>query len=120
MVEAVNRARSKAEKPPLKLSRKLSQSAQKVAEELAASGNLREAKTTYADTVTKDGYRYKNLGESAASGHPTADEAVQGWLDKPNHRENFLGKYYSEIGVGFATSEKGIPFWVVFLAQPMR
>jgi uncharacterized protein YkwD len=44
---------------------------------------------------------------------------AEDWLDSPTHRENMLGKF-SEIGVGYATSEKQIPFWVVFVAQPAR
>jgi len=119
LVEGVNRARSEAEKPPLKVSPKLAQAAQKVAEELAKLGDLRQGERSYADQVRQGGYRYRVLGEAAASGQLSADEVVKTWLDSPTHRENFLGKF-SEIGVGFATSDKGIPFWVAFLAQPER
>jgi uncharacterized protein YkwD len=118
VVDAVNQAREKADLPPMKANPQLTRAAQDVAKELAAIGDLGKAKPTYAERVRQAGYRYRLLGEAAASGQPTPDEAVQSWLDSPRHQENFLGKFTS-IGVGYATSDKEVPFWVVFLAQPL-
>jgi uncharacterized protein YkwD len=119
VVEAVNQARSKTEKPPLKVSPLLAKVAQSVAQELAALGDLGKAESTYAARVREAGYRYQLLGEAAASGQLTPGQVVEDWLDSPVHRENFLGKF-REIGVGYATSGKGVSFWVVFLAQPAK
>jgi uncharacterized protein YkwD len=119
VVDALNRAREKAGRPRLKPSGKLSKIAQSVAEELARLGDLRKGETTYAAQVRQGGYRYRLLGEAAASGQSLPDQVAEDWLDNPVHRENLLGKF-SEIGVGYATTEKGIPFWVVFVAQPAK
>jgi uncharacterized protein YkwD len=119
VVEAVNQARTKAGKPPLKASAKLARSAQKIAEGLAAEGDLGKAKPSYADQVRDDGYRYQLLGEAGAAGQLTGTDVVKDLLERPENVENFLGKY-SEIGVGVAISEKKVPFWYVLLAQPRR
>jgi uncharacterized protein YkwD len=119
VVAAVNRARADADKPPLKVSPRLTTAAQEVAEELAALGDLQKGEKSYAARPRAAGYRYRLLGEAAASGQPTPEEAVKSWLDEPVHRENFLGKFF-EIGVGYAPSKIGVPFWMVFLAQPQR
>jgi uncharacterized protein YkwD len=119
VVAAVNRARADAKKPPLKVSPKLTKAAQDVAQELAALGDLQKGEKSYLNRPRVVGYRYRLLGEAAASGQATPEDAVQDWLKEPIHRENFLGRF-SEIGVGYATSEQGVPFWMVFLAQPQR
>jgi uncharacterized protein YkwD len=119
VVASVNRARHEAKLPPLRVSPKLTQAAQGVAHSLAALGDLQKGQKTYAAKAREAGYRYRLLGEAAASGQPTPAEAVQDWLVQQVHRENFLGKF-SEIGVGYATSDKGVPFWMVFLAQPLK
>jgi uncharacterized protein YkwD len=119
LVAAVNQAREQAGKPPLRLNPKLTKAAQKVAEALAALGDLHKGEPTYAGEARKAGYRYRLLGEAAASGQPTPEEVVKTWIDEPIHRENFLGKF-AEIGVGYAISDKEVPFWMVFLAQPAQ
>jgi len=121
VVEALNRARKEAGKPPLKVSRRLAEAAQEVAQELAARGELGEGKGGMSpdERVRRTGYRFRALGEASALGQLSADEVVKTWLESDSHRENFLGPF-SEIGVGLATSDKGIPFWAVFLAQPAR
>jgi uncharacterized protein YkwD len=119
VVAAINGARADAQKPPLKLSPKLTKAAQDVAQELAALGDLHKEEKSYLDRPRAAGYRARRLGESAASGQPTPEEVVQDWLKNPIHRENFLGRW-SDIGVGYGTSEKGVPFWMVFVAEPQR
>ena len=119
LVAAVNQAREEAGKPPMRVSPKLSKAAQKVAEALAALGDLSKDGSSHAAEVRQAGYRYRLLGEAAGAGQTTPEEAVKTWLDEPYHRENFLGKF-SEIGAGYAVSEKGVPFWMVFLAVPAQ
>src|SRR4029077_3135182 len=100
VVEAVNRERAKADKPPLKANPKLQQAAQKLAEEMAERGALAQGETPPDERVKQGGYRFELLGESAAQGHPTPEDAVKPWLDSPSTRENFL-REFTEIGVGY-------------------
>jgi uncharacterized protein YkwD len=122
VVSGINLARSEAELPPLKPNPKLAGVAQKLAEALAARGELnneKPAEPSTAERLRDVGYRFRRLGESAAYGQPSAEEVVRTWLEMPGHRENFLGAF-SDVGVGYATSDKGVPFWTVVLAQPAR
>src|SRR5262249_53551938 len=82
-----------AGKPPLKLSQKLSQIAQSVAEDLARLGDLRKGETTYAAQVRKAGYRYRLLGEAAASGQSAPDQGAEDWLDNALHPYNPLAPF---------------------------
>lgn len=121
LVAALNRARAQAERPALKPNAKLGEAAQKMAEDLAAAGDLDAGRIGGEPTpdkrVQQTGYHFLRLGESAAIGQAAAEDVVKTWFDSPASRENFLGKF-SEVGVGYAQSEKGIPFWCVFLAEP--
>jgi uncharacterized protein YkwD len=119
VVAAINRARADAQKPPLKVSPRLTKAAQEVAQELAALGDLQKGEKSYINRPRLAGYKYRLLGEAAASGQPTPEEAVADWLKEPVHRDNFLGKFF-EIGVGYATSEAGVPFWMAYVAQPLK
>lgn len=121
LVGALNRARQEAGKPAFKVNRKLGDAAQTLAQDLASRGDLGAGgagKMASPDKrVEQAGYRFSRLGEAAATGQPSGDEVAKTWLGSPAHRDNFLGKF-SEIGVGYATNARGIPFWAVFLAEP--
>jgi uncharacterized protein YkwD len=121
LVEALNRARTKAGRPPLKVSPKLGEAAQKLARELASRGDLnalnRPGEPSSDQLVLREGYRFSRLGEAAAMGQAKAEDVVKSWLDSPSQREQFLGEF-SEVGVGYATTKDEVPVWVVFLAEP--
>lgn len=52
-----------------------------------------------AERVTRNGYTYKSTAENIAFGHPTIDEAVQGWIDSPSHCVNLMGSKFEETGL---------------------
>jgi uncharacterized protein YkwD len=122
LVDALNQARSGAGRPPLKVNPKLAEAAQKLAQDLSTRSDLAGRNPddpSPDDRVLQTGYRFLRLGEAAASGQTSADAVVKTWLDSPPHREQFLGPF-TEIGVGFANTDKGVPVWTVFLAEPAR
>lgn len=45
------------------------------------------------------------LAENIAAGQRTPEQAIEGWMNSPDHRENILSDSYSEIGVGFYIGE---------------
>jgi len=122
LVEALNRARTGAGRPPLKVSPELGEAAQKLAQDLSTRSDLSARNPddpSPDDRVRRTGYRFLRLGEAAASGQTSADDVVKTWLDSPPHREQFLGPF-TEIGVGFANTNQGVPVWAVFLAEPAQ
>ncbi len=120
VVEALNRARAKAEKPPLREEPKLVAAAQRHARDMAAHGEFRNEDDdglTPLQRVEKGGYTFQSIGEIAASGLSDPDEVVKSWLDRPANRDYLLGDF-RDVGVGVAATEKGIPYWCLLVAKP--
>jgi uncharacterized protein YkwD len=74
-----------------------------------------------ADRVRAVGYREKLVGENIAYGPQSVEEAVQGWLDSPDHCENIMDPRFAQMGIanatGRAASRHGL-YWVQVLAEP--
>jgi len=64
--------------------------------ELEASTN----KTFSADNAQ---YNWRAIGENIAAGQPTADVAVQEWLESAGHCENIMSASFQEIGAACVT-----------------
>jgi len=56
------------------------------------------------------GYKYLNAGENLVIDRTTSEQAVDAWMDSPDHRENILRPQFTQVGVGVAPGEyQGIP-----------
>jgi uncharacterized protein YkwD len=73
-----------------------------------------------AQRVIAAGYAYRIVGENIASGPVTAAEAVEGWLESPEHCENLMDTRFTDSGVAFAASTSGPPriYWVQEFGTP--
>ena len=49
---------------------------------------------------------------------PSPEATVHSWLRRADRRKNLLGEF-RDAGVGFAKTEKGVPYWCLLLARPM-
>ncbi len=119
LITALNKERSSADLRPLVAHAKLTAAATRIAGVFAGVDSL-EKKEPGQDLVTilrRLGYRYRKVAESAASGQPGVPEVVKTWMDKPNLREHVLGDF-TEVGVGYANSRTGKPYWCLILARP--
>jgi len=75
---------------------------------------------TPADRVRAVGYKEQLVGENIAYGPASVEEAVQGWLDSPDHCENIMDPRFAEMGIASATgrtARRGL-YWVQLLAEP--
>jgi uncharacterized protein YkwD len=120
LIEILNKARSDANLPALKSRPKLTAAAAKLAKEYASGDtlDLKERSQDLIGLLKKSGYRYQKLAESTASGQPGAREVAGTLMDSPTHKEHILGDF-TEIGVGYAVSESGKPYWCMVLARPL-
>ncbi len=125
LLEAINRARTKKEKSALKSDRKLKDAASRHVRSMAADGPDgayraadKDGKTPF-QRLDKAGYKYSRLGELLAVGQATPEEAVDTWLKDSGNRETVLGDF-KEVGIGYAASENGIPYWCILIAKPLR
>jgi len=61
--------------------------------------------------VRRAGYSWTLVGENVAAGYPTAEAVVRGWMNSSGHRRNILNCRFRHIGVGYAVSDRGTPYW---------
>lgn len=109
--------------PPLRLSGVLSDVASQHAVDMAEHGyfdHIDLRGESPADRIHAVGYRERLVGENIAYGVDSLKDAVQGWLDSPEHCENIMDPRFSEMGIGYAagmTSQRGL-YWVQLLTEP--
>ncbi len=58
-----------------------------------------------ADRADAVQYNWRAIGENIAAGQPTADIAVQEWLDSPGHCENIMSGNYEELAVACVSDD---------------
>ncbi len=115
--------RSFAPAPPLRLSDVLSDVASEHAIDMAENNyfdHIDPRGESPADRIHAVGYRERLVGENIAYGVGSVKEAVQGWLDSPDHCENIMDPRFSQMGIGYATgttSRHGL-YWVQLLTEP--
>lgn len=55
---------------------------------------------------------FHRVGENIAAGYATAGSVMKAWMHSPGHRANILKKGYRQIGLGLASSDEGVAYWV--------
>lgn len=76
--------------------------------------------STPAQRITRQGYRWKAVGENVAAGADTAQEVVAGWLDSPGHCANIMSPQFTEMGVAFAINirDEQAVYWAQSFGTP--
>jgi uncharacterized protein YkwD len=131
-LELVNEARARgarcgrrvyAPAPPVTLSRTLAGVALGHAADMAQHNYFEHEDLTGqspADRVRASGYRESLVGENIAYGPSSIEEAVQGWLDSPDHCENIMDPRFGQMGIASVAGRsvrQGL-YWVQVLAEP--
>jgi uncharacterized protein YkwD len=121
LVEAHNRERESAGRPPLAVSDRLNAAAQAHADDMARRRRMthrgRDGSSPFR-RMGQQGYRFETAGENVAYGQRTLDALMGDWMGSPGHRRNILGNY-TEIGVAYATDGSGTPYWCVTFGRPL-
>ena len=120
VVSLVNTERAKQGLTALKSDSKLAEIAQKKAEDMAENLYFSHTSPTYGsafDMLKAAGYSYKTAGENIAMGQKSAASVMDGWMNSSGHRANILNTSYEKIGVGYAVSQDGTPYWVQIFAS---
>lgn len=68
---------------------------------------------TVADRAERFGYS-RDVGENIAAGHPTAEAAMQAWLNSPGHCRNIMNPNYRALGMAYTYTHLGSHrhYWV--------
>ncbi len=72
---------------------------------------------SFADRIRATNYSGDPAGENIASGFPTAQETLHGWLKSPGHCVNLMDADFDTMGLGLAVQQDsrystGISYWV--------
>lgn len=114
---------------PLTLSARLSDAAQKHAEDMSRRDFVDHRSPDgrgLQDRITSAGYPWRAIAENLATGQSSPESAVQSWMTSPNHRDNLLNRDFLEAGVGYAvpSGEGKRPryshYWVVVFGARSR
>jgi uncharacterized protein YkwD len=122
VIEALNRERKQAKRPEFVEAKILQSVAQRHAHDMAAQDELArqdsDGMTPY-ERVQESGARYVKLGQEAASGLATAEDLVKSLMAKPDRKKHLMDDF-RHIGVGYAATDTGVPYWSILLGVPAR
>ena len=119
VVNLVNSERAAQGLTALQKDSRLAALAQQKAEDMAKNQYFSHTSPTYGsafDMLKAAGYNYKTAGENIAMGQKSAASVMDGWMHSSGHRANILHTSYEKIGVGYAVSADGMPYWVQIFA----
>lgn len=101
---AINGVRAANGKPPLAYNPKLETAARSQAQLMARQDQLsHNLGVTLRERVTAAGYEGA-VGENLAGGQKTLEQAIEGWLQSPAHRDTLLSTRFTEFGLAAAST----------------
>lgn len=107
IVAAINETRARNGRPPLKYNSQLEAAARSQANLMAQKDQLsHDLGVTLRQRVTNAGYKGA-VGENVAGGQKSLEQAIQGWLDSPAHRNTLLSTRFTEFGLAVASVGPG-------------
>ena len=105
LLSATNKAREAATETDLTIDPQLAAAAQAKANDMATRNywahNTPDGKAPWT-FISAAGYNYELAGENLAYGFNGANEAVTGWMNSQEHRDNILNAGYQNVGFGIA------------------
>ncbi len=110
----VNKYRSEAGLPPLKLVEDVSNVARVKSEDMRDNRYFDHNSPVYGDPfsmLNTFGISYKTAGENIAKGQKTAESVMNAWMNSEGHRKNIMNPSFKEIGVGYVTDSSGTTYW---------
>jgi uncharacterized protein YkwD len=125
IISAINRTRKANGAPPLGYNTHLEAAARSQAELMASKDQLsHDLGVTLRQRVTTAGYDGA-VGENVAGGQQTLEQAIQGWLNSPAHRDTLLSTKFVEFGLAVAKVPTGHKsrygtYWAFIAGGPME
>jgi uncharacterized protein YkwD len=121
VVTLTNQQRSAAGCAPLSVNPNLTTAAQGHSDDMAVNHyfdhNSQNGDTPW-DRITAAGYvGWTSAGENIAEGQATPQAVLDAWMNSAGHRANILNCSFNEIGVGYAVSDNGDPYWTQDFGQ---
>lgn len=119
-VRLTNAERKKQGLPALDIDEDIMDMAAERAEELADYYSHTRPDGTECFTIfDENGWVYSSAAENIASGFPTSEDVIEGWMNSPGHRANILKNDVTKIGIGFYYDREHYRhYWAMLLAAP--
>jgi uncharacterized protein YkwD len=117
----VNRFRAKSGCAPVTVDRRLVDAANRHAADMVRRDYFDHASPEgdrAGERVSGAGYQWRWYGENIARGQESPWEAMDGWMNSPEHRSNILDCKLDQMGVGLAIDRDHTPYWVQDFATP--
>lgn len=124
MLERVNAERARRGIPEIHSSALLDRVSQSYAEDMLKRsyyGHESPEGDTVRERVIEGGYKMSAVGENVASGQPTIEEVMTGWMGSIEHRNNILSRIFVEVGFGVAVGKNRTGYqiiWVQVFGRP--
>ena len=129
MFALVNEARSQRQQcgaksmppvPPVAYNADIAEAAQAHAEDMAAKNYFEHTSLdgrSFVDRIEATAYAGDPAGENIASGFPTPEDTMRGWLKSPGHCTNLMDPDFDDMGLGVADRTDArystpISYWV--------
>jgi uncharacterized protein YkwD len=121
VVTLTNEQRAAAGCGPLNSNPNLTTAAQGHSDDMATNHyfdhNSQNGDTPW-DRMNAAGYTGWTLaGENIAEGQKTPQDVMDAWMNSEGHRANILNCAFNDIGVGYAVSDDGDPYWTQDFGQ---
>lgn len=128
-IQAINNERAAVGCAPLTAETRLMQAAQDHTRDMLVLDFFSHTSPngdTPADRVAATGYRYRTMGENIAAGYGSIASVMDGWMDSEGHRDNILNCRFTEVGVGYVSSDEDRgdvrfgTYWTQVFATPLN
>ncbi len=107
IIARINGVRAANGKPPLRYDSRLEAAARSQANLMASRDQLsHDLGVTLRQRVANAGYDGA-VGENVAGGQKSLEQAINGWLASPGHRDTLLSTKFTEFGLAVATVPDG-------------
>jgi uncharacterized protein YkwD len=125
LLNRINDLRTANSCQSLEFEERLVQAAQAHAEDMRDHRELNHTSSdgaTLAERLDRVEYRYGRAGEHITNWFKTPQDVMVQWTEGPEipdgpHRKNILNCTYTEVGIGLAYRDDGVPYWVLDLAN---
>lgn len=128
----VNAARGKSQRcgdqafvaaPPLDWNARLGLSALAHSRDMAARNYFShrgKGGSLAGERATREGYRWRGIGENIAAGLGSAQQVVAGWLASPLHCVNIMNPEFTEMGAAYAVNPQSDAaiYWTQVFGTP--
>ena len=114
---AVNEYRQKHGLTPVRTDPTVVQVAQEQSDAMAKQHRLEHDAAGDFGARTKVIRGAKSAAENIAYGRSDFQRTLQQWINSPGHNKNLLMRSGKRMGVGVASSSKGVPYWTFIITD---